>query len=575
MSVAIFLVFFAPTASKFAGNINFESNFDKNNDLDTISLPVIAGIHDRITIDGNGALATFIQDEELSGDGTEISPYVIEDFIIDASTGNGIDIRNTNAYLIIRNCQISDGSFYYGIYLSSITNVNITNNDLHDNYGGLYMVSSNNNTLSENNVSSNDFYGFSLYSSSNITLSGNIANDNGDAGIYLSNLNTSVLFGNDVSHNDHGIYITDSKLMNLSGNTVIFNNNYGISLWYSSNNTLYKNNASFNNKVGIYYYSSSNNTVYFNDIAGNSLIQAYDEQFSIDNQWDNGTLGNYWGEDYINRHPTATNDGKVWNIPYEMNGTGEGIDYFPLAYSISEIEFTAPEFTEIAEDFTADEGYSGLFISWTATDLHPATYTIEMNEIEVVLASPWTNGNAIMYNIPNGLLKGDYEFTIKVEDKYGNSARDSVNFEIKDGVLPQFTNIPDDFSADEGYSGLSISWTATDLYPATYTIKLNGIEIVSATAWTNGTVISHNIPEDLLEDNYNITIILTDESGNIAQDTVIFTVNSHETLPTDDNSDDDTGEPGTAISGFPLMTTLIFISVVVVMLKRKMINQRI
>ncbi|MHA1519401.1 MAG: hypothetical protein ACTSRK_04390, partial [Promethearchaeota archaeon] len=58
--------------------------------------------------------------------------------------------------------------------------------------------------------------------------------------------------------------------------------------------------------------------------------------------------------------------------------------------------------------------------------------------------------------------------------------------EEPDTTKPQFTVIPEDFSADEGYSDLSVSWTASDLHPATYSIELDGTEVVSATTWTDG-----------------------------------------------------------------------------------------
>jgi hypothetical protein len=44
-----------------------------------------------------------------SGNGTASNPYIIENWDINASSANGIDISNTNAYFIIRNCVIHDG----------------------------------------------------------------------------------------------------------------------------------------------------------------------------------------------------------------------------------------------------------------------------------------------------------------------------------------------------------------------------------------------------------------------------------------------------------------------------------
>jgi hypothetical protein len=35
--------------------------------------------------------------------------YIIENYVINASKANGIDIRNTTAYFVIRNCLVENG----------------------------------------------------------------------------------------------------------------------------------------------------------------------------------------------------------------------------------------------------------------------------------------------------------------------------------------------------------------------------------------------------------------------------------------------------------------------------------
>jgi hypothetical protein len=77
------------------------------------------------------------------------------------------------------------------------------------------------------------------------------------------------------------------------------------------------------------------NRIYFNDIYGNRNGQAFEEYTCTDNQWDNGTTGNYWGIDYINKYPNAANDGKYWNAPYMIGKDGSGLDHFPLVNSVT------------------------------------------------------------------------------------------------------------------------------------------------------------------------------------------------------------------------------------------------
>lgn len=86
---------------------------------------------------------------------------------------------------------------------------------------------------------------------------------------------------------------------------------------------------SSNGDYGMYLEDTSNyNEIWHNNIIGNNggNVQAYDD--AGNNYWDNGSVGNYW-DDYEDRYPSATNDGTVWDTPYEINGTGLAEDEYP------------------------------------------------------------------------------------------------------------------------------------------------------------------------------------------------------------------------------------------------------
>ncbi|MDI6856685.1 MAG: hypothetical protein QMD21_07895 [Candidatus Thermoplasmatota archaeon] len=69
--------------------------------------------HGPIYIDGNDNFiaANGVSNPEATG--TESDPYIIENWDINASSANGIEIRNTDVYFIIRNCTIHDGKSSY------------------------------------------------------------------------------------------------------------------------------------------------------------------------------------------------------------------------------------------------------------------------------------------------------------------------------------------------------------------------------------------------------------------------------------------------------------------------------
>jgi len=116
--------------------------------------------HDPILIDGNAEFTD--ANGVVAGSGTESDPYVIVGWDISASTANGIEIRNTDAHFIIRDCYIHDGLSQIGIYLSNCVNGTLEDNTCLNNAKGVYLLSSSNNTFSNNTCISNNGYGICL-----------------------------------------------------------------------------------------------------------------------------------------------------------------------------------------------------------------------------------------------------------------------------------------------------------------------------------------------------------------------------------------------------------------------------
>jgi len=127
------------------------------------------------------------------------------------------------------------------------------------------------------------------------------------------------------SNNWCGIHLDDSSDNALASNTVS-NNDNGICLYSSSNNALESNTAS-NSDNGICLYSSSNNNLIYNNYLNNTA-NAYD---CGNNQWDSGTVGNYWS-DYREKYPDAEelNESEIWDTPYDIPGSAGAQDRFPL-----------------------------------------------------------------------------------------------------------------------------------------------------------------------------------------------------------------------------------------------------
>jgi len=217
---------------------------------------------------------------------------------------------------------------------------------------------------------------------------------------------------------------------------------------------------------------------------------------------------------------------------YEVYVSGDYAYMADYDSGLAVIQMEDPIISDAPSDFTMEYGYTGQSISWTATDANPDTYKIELQGTGIVAVSTaWTSGNAINYSIPDGFGVGSYIYTVNFTEDYGNFITDSVTFTVEDTTNPVITVSPNNFTVEYGYTVQSISWTATDANPDTYTIKLIGTGIVvTSTPWADNTPVVYNIPDGfapgaLTPGVYTYNITFTDESGNSISNTVTVTIN--------------------------------------------------
>ena len=162
--------------------------------------------------------------------------------------GNVIKINSNN--VLIQNFTIQNSGTYF-----PNSGINIT---------------SNHNTI-EYNVLKNNFYGMTLYNSLNNTIQNNIIKENDHCGIYSSNSSLNMIFNNIIiNHNFNGIGLYDKSNNNFIKNNDLMNNGYcGINIKISSMNEIMMNNIS-NNYIGI-KNSSTDNIIVKNNISNNNI----------------------------------------------------------------------------------------------------------------------------------------------------------------------------------------------------------------------------------------------------------------------------------------------------------------
>ena len=212
--------------------------------------------------------------------------------------------------IILINCSNSD-----------ISEVNISNSSM-----GISLFYSDNNILTSNNASNNTVCGIYLYNSDENMLIGNTVSNNSYYGIYLMRWSDeNSIMGNIASNNgENGFHFYASDNNTITDNMVSNNQENGIHLRESDNNRIMDSTISHNQDTGLYIdFYSENNTIYNNFIIENDL-NAYDD--GAGNQWDNGTIGNYW-DDYSGMD--LNNDG-VGESPYNISGYQESQDSYPI-----------------------------------------------------------------------------------------------------------------------------------------------------------------------------------------------------------------------------------------------------
>jgi len=194
---------------------------------------------------------------------------------------------------------------------------------------GIKLLYSNNNTIMDN-IISNNYIGIWLNTSSNNIITNNNASYNSWT-IYLSYSNNNTIMRNNVSNNFEGVTLSYSN-NNIIADNNVSNNEYGIFLDASSNNNIMRNNVSNHYRPIFLIDYGSNNHFYHNNLI-NYTHNAYDDG---ENTWDNGypSGGNYWdsytGNDtFWDQNQTINGSDGVGDTPYNI-AAHDNKDRYPL-----------------------------------------------------------------------------------------------------------------------------------------------------------------------------------------------------------------------------------------------------
>ncbi len=300
MKKKITLILLILALSIYTLNINVQITAEENNYRPT-SLELTP--HDRISITSDSDFLVF------PGSGTTEDPYLIDGYNI--TTGDeGIYIRGTTKYFIIRNCYVDARE--YGISIRNVAGgtATVINNTCNNNEYGILLWHSGSSTVAnntftncglkivedtidaylshtvENNWVNGKILGFYtnldstiidepvygqliLVNCTNVTVRDQILN-RASIGLFLYSCTYSVIINNTCSNNSIGISLQSSGSATVANNTCNSNDNRGLWFSFSGSSTVVNNTCSNNIDDGIYLYSSGISTVVNNTCSNNN-----------------------------------------------------------------------------------------------------------------------------------------------------------------------------------------------------------------------------------------------------------------------------------------------------------------
>ncbi|MHA1233393.1 MAG: right-handed parallel beta-helix repeat-containing protein, partial [Candidatus Helarchaeota archaeon] len=199
-----------------------------------------------------------------AGDGSKGNPYIIENLVIEGPGQTDktfcININNTDAYFIIRNCTMSKS--YFGIWFNNVSNGAITNNIFGTQISiAVQMVNCSDINITNNFMTEKKAYGIELINSSyNLIYNNTINGTDYDAIRLWNNSDLNNIRGNLINYtaygplNGYGILIHSSLDNNITDNEILNTKGIGISLQHCNYTNLI-NNTIINAKKDLYTYA--------------------------------------------------------------------------------------------------------------------------------------------------------------------------------------------------------------------------------------------------------------------------------------------------------------------------------
>ncbi len=405
--------------------------------------PAILTLHAPIIIDGDNNFTS--PNGVIRGTGGPTDPFIIEGWLINATSSDGITIRNTSAHLVIRNLAIEASSpNFWGIYLDLASNAVVENVSTRGK-AGVHIWSSSHITVRDSEVDGQT--GVALYSSSLVTIERNNISHT-DRGILLDGANNTIVANNTITWSGtFGLLASGSSNLSVVDNDISSNGWAGASFDGAMDSSIARNRFSNNGHarpeqgVGLVLSASVRFQIDHNDFLSNG-IQADDTPPGM-NTW-NAVYprgGNHWsdyaGEDRCSgpaQDLCQSPDG-FGDTPYRVNGSAVQ-DRYPLMHTAIDASPPTVVQVSVAGSYISDP----ITVSAVVTDPSGVTHVIlwlkGIGSDHFDAAPMQAQGSGVYAaNIAPQNRSGTIQYHIIADDRWGNEVRDPPNGEHETQIV--------------------------------------------------------------------------------------------------------------------------------------------
>ena len=207
-----------------------------------------------------------------AGSGTEQDPYIISEWLLNASDVNGLAVFGTKSHFIVRRVRVEGNGISTGIRLKEVENGAIEDSFIANNLIAVYILRSRNLEFANNTLEDN-VYGIHLEASDANRVSSNLFDGTAQVAIFVRG-SENLVRANRV-HGAYGGINIDGTAGQANENVVTDNAvsatlGYGIGLWRAARNTVRNNFVKQNEGIGIILTENSvDNSVEANVVTQN------------------------------------------------------------------------------------------------------------------------------------------------------------------------------------------------------------------------------------------------------------------------------------------------------------------